>query len=158
MFNNEIRDEWGRSVNLSVQSRAATRHDVPFLLALRRETMDVHLQAVGIEVSEPKRLQRVMYRFDCAAVLLNEGAPVGLLKLVRGALEWEVLQLQIAPSLQGRGVGAAVLQAVLCDASARRLGVRLGVLKSNPAQRLYQRLGFVRVGETEHEYLMLRAV
>ena len=35
--------------------------------------------------------------------------------------------------------------------------IQLKVLKDNPAKNLYTRLGFITVGEDEHEYHMERA-
>ena len=42
-------------------------------------------------------------------------------------------------------------------AEAKRIGaaVKLSVLKSNPARSLYQRLGFVIVGENDQSLLMV---
>ena len=62
--------------------------------------------------------------------------------------------LQIAPALQGQGLGAALLRQLQDEAAAAGVGLALGVLKRNPAQALYRRLGFVDDGENELEYLL----
>ena len=140
-----------------MDTRPATKEDIPFLLALRRQTMDAHLLASGVEVSDEYHLERVAYRLDCAQILMAQGAPVGLLKIARGPGEWEILQIQLAPGLQGGGKGRLILQHVIREADAAGIGVRLNVLKANPAKRLYDRLGFELVGETAHEFIMIRA-
>lgn len=61
------------------------------------------------------------------------------------------------PDHQGRGLGTELLRRVLARADARRLPVRLQVLKGNPARRLYRRLGFVDAAETETHHVMERA-
>jgi GNAT superfamily N-acetyltransferase len=48
----------------------------------------------------------------------------------------------LAPSLQGRGVGSAVLETVLGQADADGESVRLTVLQGSAARRLYERCGF----------------
>jgi ribosomal protein S18 acetylase RimI-like enzyme len=80
-----------------------------------------------------------------------------LLKAHRSDTEWRVVQLQIAPALQGRGIGERALRTVLRDADAATLPVTLKVLKGNPARRLYERLGFEVVSEDEREFHMRRA-
>ena len=128
--------------------------DVPFLLSLRRETMDRPLAASGVAVDEASHRAWVMHPFDCAEILLADGEPVGLLKLRRSAAEWEIVQVQLVPSLHGRGIGRTLLQDVLAEAAAADVRVCLSVLKAHPARHLYERLGFGVVDEDTHEFHM----
>jgi ribosomal protein S18 acetylase RimI-like enzyme len=98
----------------------------------------------------------VLYRFDCAQVLLHDGEPVGLMKLAISPDTWELLQLQLSPRLQGRGIGRALLDELLADPDAAGVDVTLSLLKANPAKRLYERLGFVQVGAYAFEFHMRR--
>jgi len=50
---------------------------------------------------------------------------------------------------RGRGVGGALMGALLAEAQAACRAVRLHVSRTNPAARLYERLGFVRKGGDE---------
>ncbi len=54
----------------------------------------------------------------------------------------------VVPAWRGRGVGGALLDA-LVDAArdAGSVALSLSVEPDNPARRLYERLGFHRVGE-----------
>lgn len=134
--------------------RPAADADIPFLLALRRETMDVWLDAGGASMSDETHLARLMYCFECADVLLQDGEPIGLLKVRRAPGVWEIVQMQIGNRYQGRGIGRLVLEELLAAADVAHVEVRLGVLKPNPARGLYERLGFVVVGEDADEYFM----
>jgi ribosomal protein S18 acetylase RimI-like enzyme len=134
--------------------RTATEQDVPFLLALRHQSMDQHLAASGASTSEADHLSRLMYRFDCAEVLLRNRIPVGLLKVARDPPEWKIIQIQFMPELQGKGLGALLLHQVIAEAKAANVALVLTVLKANPAKGLYERLGFVVEGEDEFEYGM----
>jgi ribosomal protein S18 acetylase RimI-like enzyme len=134
--------------------RPATEQDVPFLLALRHHSMDQHLAASGASTSEVDHLSRLMYRFDCAEVLMRNGIPVGLLKVARDPPEWKIIQIQFMPELQGKGLGALLLHQVIAEAKAANVALVLTVLKANPAKGLYERLGFVVEGEGEFEYCM----
>lgn len=119
--------------------------------------MDAHLAASGICITDDAHLARVLYRLDCADVLIVNGEPVGLLKVLRSPEAWEIVQFQLSSCIQGQGFGSAVLKELLADAARARVGVRLSVLKTNPARKLYERLGFQLVGEDMHEYFMHRA-
>jgi ribosomal protein S18 acetylase RimI-like enzyme len=134
--------------------RPATAADIPFLLALRRETMDGHMVASGIAVDDDSRRARVMHQFECAEILLASDLPVGLLKLQRQPGEWEIVQLQLARAVRGRGFGRSLLEDILAEAVRNSAAVRLSVLKANPARRLYEKLGFKVVGEDAHEFHM----
>jgi 8-oxo-dGTP diphosphatase len=81
-------------------------------------------------------------------IVIVEGQDVGVLRLELGSDEWFLDVLEILPEWQGKGIGTYVIQAMLADASECQKPVALQVLKVNPAKRLYERLGFRKVGET----------
>ncbi len=58
-------------------------------------------------------------------------------------------KLYILPEHQNRGVGTHLIRGVLQHAKREQPPVRLGVLRVNKAQRLYRRLGFLAVDQTE---------
>ncbi len=135
--------------------RPATESDMPFLLELRRQTMSKHLAASGVIASEADHLGRVRAAFHCATIVLHAGEPVGLLKVVREGRQWELVQVQLTPSVQGKGLGGVLLRTLVEHARSEGASLRLSVLKANPAKRLYERLGFVVVAATEHAYDMV---
>lgn len=141
----------------SLTLRPALAADEPFLFELRKATMTEHLARAGESTDDAEHLARLQYRYDAAQVICIDGAPAGLLKAHRTENEWFVVQLQIAPTHQGRGIGERVLRTVLLAAQADALPVALKVLKGNPARRLYERLGFEIVGEDEIQFHMRRA-
>lgn len=137
--------------------RPAQDTDVPFLFELRKATMTEHLARVGEPSDDTEHRARLMHRFDTAHVICIDGEPAGLLKAHRTGAEWVVVQLQIVPALQGRGIGERALQWVLRAAQADALPVTLKVLKGNPARRLYERLGFEIAGEDNRQFYMTRS-
>jgi ribosomal protein S18 acetylase RimI-like enzyme len=134
--------------------RPATQDDVPFLMQLRFDTMGPHLVAIGADASEAHHRARMLYRFELGQVLIEGGEPVGLLKLARDPQEWTVIQIQLAPKLQGRGLGRQLLEEFLAEAKAAGKDVVLNVLKANPAKKLYERLGFYVEREDAHHFYM----
>jgi ribosomal protein S18 acetylase RimI-like enzyme len=47
-----------------------------------------------------------------------------------------------------------ILEKLLADAAQARVSVSLSVLRTNPARKLYERLGFRIVGQNDHAYDM----
>jgi ribosomal protein S18 acetylase RimI-like enzyme len=137
--------------------RPALDTDEAFLFELRKATMTEHLARVGEPSDDTEHRARLLHRYDTARVICIDGAPAGLLKAHRTGAEWVVVQLQITPALQGRGIGKRALHTVLRAAQADALPVTLKVLKGNPAKRLYERNGFEIVGEDERQFHMRRA-
>ena len=68
-----------------------------------------------------------------------------------------IIDISLAPSARGQGVGGAILQDVLDQARRTGKAVSIHVETNNPARRLYQRLGF-EVAEDQGVYDLMRAV
>lgn len=140
----------GRRIDL----RPATDADLPWLMALRRETMDEHLRRAGVAVDEEAHRARVLHRFDCARIVVLDGRDAGLLKVDRAARPWELIQVQLGPATRGQGLGERLVRHVVGAAHAAGTGVVLHVLVGNPARRLYERCGFRVTGMDGPEYRM----
>ena len=66
------------------------------------------------------------------------------------------LAISLYAAYRGKGIGTALLQAMLGLLSSEGYKkVSLSVQKANPAARLYERLGFKTVRETDEEYVMV---
>lgn len=68
--------------------------------------------------------------------------------------EIRVIDIAILPMYRGRGIGTRIMLDIAKEAASRRKAVRIHVEKTNPARRLYQRLGFRRVGGSDVYDLM----
>jgi ribosomal protein S18 acetylase RimI-like enzyme len=134
-------------MNQSINLRAASKDDEPFLLQLRKLTMTEHLERVAVPVDDEAHYLRIRSNFEDAKIICEGNRSIGLIKLSRMPDEWHVHQIQIMPSHQGRGIGKAVLTAVLKEAEHVGVPVTLSVLHGNPARRLYDQLGFQFVAE-----------
>ena len=79
-----------------------------------------------------------------------------MIKVVRNSDCWKLVQFQLLPQYQGRGIGTKLLEELIADAQANRVAITLSVLKVNPARSLYQRLGFRVTADNERSYEMRR--
>ncbi|PWN60686.1 GNAT family N-acetyltransferase [Chryseobacterium oncorhynchi] len=141
-------------MNTSITYRKATENDLDYLLDLRMKTMVPHYAEADLPTDDDTTLKRVLHEFEKANIILLDNEPVGLLKINKTNSETEVLQLQIDPSQQGKGLGRLILTDILKEASLVKNIVSLSVLKTNKAQHLYSSLGFKIISEDEHSYFM----
>lgn len=139
---------------MNVNFRQAKESDLEFLIDLRKRTMDMHLKKVSGAIDDKSHMNRIMYRFDSAKIVLVDGFKAGLLKSYCDETGWVIVQVQISPEYQGRGIGSKIVGSVLEQAANDEHIVTLSVLKGNPAKELYSRLGFEVVSTSETEYTM----
>src|SRR5262245_37434094 len=116
--------------------------------------MQAHQLASGVQESDAEREQRVLANFESAQIVLLSGTPIGLIKCVRNASDWHLLQIQLVPDKQRQGLGTRIIRDLMASARSANASLRLSVLRANPARRLYERLGFVVVEEKVHAYVM----
>jgi len=67
-----------------------------------------------------------------------------------------VAQLFVDDPFQGQGIGTEVLNRLIGEASRLNQAVRLAVVKTNPALRLYERLGFHITHEDDRKFYLKR--
>jgi len=82
------------------------------------------------------------------------GAPAGRLTVDRWQNEIRVMDIAILPEFRGRGIATYLLRALQDEAAASNRCISIHVERSNPALRLYQRLGFQTHEETGLHLLM----
>lgn len=75
-------------MEIQLATRRATFDDVPFLLDLRRQAMNPHLEKSDVSLSDGAHRKRIDLAFDSARVIQIDGKDAGLLKCIRGAHEW----------------------------------------------------------------------
>jgi ribosomal protein S18 acetylase RimI-like enzyme len=89
-------------------------------------------------------------------VVLDGERPVGVLVLIAEPDARVLADIALLPAYQGAGIGGALIQAELDAAARAGQRVTLHVLATNPAARLYARLGF-RVTDDDGLYLTMCA-
>ena len=105
-----------------------------------------HAQTVGYRGQFPQA------RFD---IIELAGERIGRIVVDRSDTMMHIVDQAIVPTLRGRGIGTAIMRALMDEAQAAGLPVRLEVASENdPSFRLYQRLGFVPI-ETYPFYMRL---
>jgi len=139
-----------------VTLRKAGPNDREFAYGVKQAAFREYVDKVwGWDDDEQRQLHEQRFGAQDFRVINVAGTDVGIMAVVVARDGVTVNQLFLLPEHQGKGIGRQCM--VLGMEAARQLGVpvRLRVLKVNPrALAFYQRLGFMRTGETETHYLM----
>ena len=87
-------------------------------------------------------------------IILLSVEPIGRLIVDRRDDAIHGVDLALLPEARRRGIGRTILERLFEECVERRVPFVFHVLKSNPAQRLYERLGCVVVGDNLTHYSM----
>jgi ribosomal protein S18 acetylase RimI-like enzyme len=138
--------------------RAARRDDEEFLFALHRSAMRDYVESVwGWDERWQRRHFAQTYVPGWQAVIVRtepEPRDIGRISMTRHWRKFYLRDIELIAAERNRGMGAAIIGALLSLAQAEGRAVELLVLKHNPAQRLYARLGFHVVGDDGARFTM----
>ena len=154
-------------MNSSFALRPEIEADATFRRILFRQSKGAALSELPLP---PDMLERILeqqfnaqtqgYRATYPAgrfeIIEMDQVPVGRLATHRGPQSLHLIDIALLADRRGRGVGGAILGALMDEARALSLPMTLHVDRDNlAAQRLYQRLGFV-LASADETYLGLR--
>lgn len=133
--------------------RPVTPADVGFLDHVYASTRTAELAPLGWPPAEVEaflaqqaRAQRQHYWQQCDTtqfhVVEADGEAAGRLFVEALAGELRIVDIALLPAWRGKGIGSRLLAALAAVAERDGLPLRIHVEAGNPAQRLYQRMGF----------------
>lgn len=77
------------------------------------------------------------------SVIEVDGRPMGSLWVESRRGTIHIVELQIVPTMQGKGIGTGVIRGLMQQAATQRSVLTLSIVPANRgAKRLYERLGF----------------
>ena len=138
--------------------RPATETDRGFLVELYASTREQELAQVAWEdgardafVEHQFSAQDQHYRSNYPGASLDvievDGERAGRLYVYRGKDDIRIMDIALAPAFRGRGIGTGLLEELMEEARSSGRSLSIHVEQQNPARSLYDRLGFVAVGE-----------
>lgn len=128
--------------------RPATDNDFEFVFQLNKANMRHYVELLrGWNDEAEREDMRAGFQAGVDQIITLAGEDIGRLRVERHPDHVELRHIEILPGYQGKGVGSRVIRDILADAKKQGLPVTLTVLSLNPAQRLYERLGFCNVEE-----------
>lgn len=141
-------DEISKQVSL----RSATPEDDPFLFELYAGTRSDELAALGWSDQQRDAFLRMQFETqrrghpegDNHIVLLEERR-IGRLMLRRTEEAIFLIDITVVPKARNLGIGTKLIKDLIEESTLTGKPIRIHVLASNVAKRLYNRLGFVVV-------------
>jgi GNAT superfamily N-acetyltransferase len=141
----------GRAAGISF--RAIVEADHPFLRDLYAGVRAAELAPVAWPEEAKRQFldeqfglqhQHYLKNYVGADLLLieSDGAPIGRIYVYRTPAEIRLMDIALIPERRGQGIGSALLSELMNEARSTACELTLHVEPDNPAQRLYQRLGF----------------
>ena len=144
--------------DLLITLRPAQPDDDDFLFDLYASTRRAEMEAWGLDDAMLAQMLRMQfngqqgtYRVQFAQadhhIIVHEGQAVGRILIDRTGPEIVLVDVALMPAMRGHGIGTRLLNELLAEAAEAGRAVRLKVILTNPARRLYTRLGFVGLGD-----------
>jgi ribosomal protein S18 acetylase RimI-like enzyme len=131
----------------AVGLRAATPGDSEFCFQLHKAAMGAYITAIwGWDEQRQRDFQARSFDPGRWQIITAGGADIGMLDVDYRPAEIYLSRIEIRPSHQGRGIGAALISALIDEAERNGQDLVLDVLAINHrAQALYRRLGLTEV-------------
>ena len=146
--------------------RDATPEDEPFLFEVYASTRIEELEGLGWNEDQKRAFIKMQFvarertypRVDDRIILLD-ARPVGRMLVDRNDAEILLRDIALLTEYRNSGIGSRLIHDLMNEATAAGKPIRLHVVSSSPAVRLYERLGFHRSNaESEVAYLEMKWV
>jgi GNAT superfamily N-acetyltransferase len=129
--------------------RPATREDLEPMMAIGHEGIRPYVEALGEwSQDEQERGFREHFVPESVSIVQVVGRDAGYVQVEEHADHRFLAGLYLRSEARGQGTGTALVLDLIRRTRSDARPLRLRVLRANPAQHLYERLGFRRTGAT----------
>ncbi len=141
---------------MTIQLRNAAPEDYDFVRSVHHRTMQGYVEDFFGSWDQDYQDQRFAktYKIEEAWIIVRGGMDVGWLARRESEENLLLTEFYVAAEHQNQGIGTQILRDLISEARRKNKSVSLGVLKNNPARRLYEREGFKVIGENDYKFLM----
>ncbi|HEX8144747.1 MAG TPA: GNAT family N-acetyltransferase [Pyrinomonadaceae bacterium] len=87
-------------------------------------------------------------------IILSDERPVGRLYVARQDEKILIIDMTLLPAARNKGIGTPIIKDLMAESAKTGKGLEIYVESFNPSLRLFQRLGFSKIGE-EGVYLLM---
>jgi ribosomal protein S18 acetylase RimI-like enzyme len=140
------------------QLRPSLPEDGDFIFRLYASTRVEELRGLGWTVVQQEAFLRMQFNaqqqwyaatYSSAEkqIIEKDHQPIGRMVVQREPNIWRLLDISLLPEHRGQGIGGELIRALVQQCVESGAALQLQVLNTNPAQRLYARLGFIKTGE-----------
>lgn len=153
-------------ISMAISLRPASPLDQAFLFQLYVRTRSPEVAGFGWSPEQQVAFLRMQYSaqrrwYETAFPQAEEQmveldhAPIGRMIVWKaGDGATTLVDISLLPECRGQGIGGGLIGDLMEECKKANVPLRLQVLRTNPAVRLYQRLGFHKVGEDDLYFQM----
>jgi len=139
---------------MEIAFRPATPQDFDYCAALYFAGMDAIARELDLDMAGQTASFRERWNEAEVRIIMRDGGAVGWLQTAAEDDSMFLKQLFVEAPLRRQGIGTEVMRRLIDEAAAARRAVTLGVVKTNPARRLYDRLGFCVTHDDGRKFYM----
>ena len=147
-------------IHRDITFRVATTADAEFIYRVVEVTMRSYVEQIWGSFSEEYNRKNIVETIAAKnySIIEYHGEDIGAISIERHPDFIQLTQIFILPSHQNRGIGTTLVRELARESRQSGKPVRLRVLRTNPARRLYEREGFQVSSVTpERLYMELHA-
>ena len=136
--------------------RAAHLEDFDYCARLYFEGMERIIKELNLDMDAQVAGLRQRWDVGQVRIITRDGTDIGWLQSFVKDGTLFLGQLFVDSALRRQGIGTCIVKGLVEEAAKAGRAVTLGVVKTNPALRLYERLGFRTTHEDERKFYMRR--
>lgn len=141
---------------MEISERAALQSDMEWLEPFYESIMRPYYIELNIEWDDTKF--REYFDPDLTKIIQADSIDIGMLKVEERDDCIYLGDIQIASAYRNKGIGTHLIKTVIKTANLVNKPMRLRVLRGNPAQNLYLRLGFREIQILDDACMMERSI
>ena len=145
------------NIRAGIQLRPSLPEDRDFIFRLYASTREEELRPFGWNAAQQEVFLRMQFNaqqqwyastYSTAEnqIIEKDHQPIGRMIVQRERDTWRLLDISLLAEHRGQGIGAELICALIKQCAESGAVLQLQVLNTNPAQRLYTRLGFIKTG------------
>lgn len=137
--------------------RSATPDDHDLIYLLKSQSVRPYVEKIwGWDESyQQNDFDRDFSQIGQFKVIEANGEFIGYVQYYLEHSHYHVVEMHLLPEYRGKGIASGILKAIqeICVAQGKK--IQLGCFKENVrAKNLYQKLGFIEIGETDTHYIL----
>ena len=137
--------------------RPALTEDRDFLFRLYASTRLHEIAAFGWPAAQQEAFLRMQFNAQQQwyetlyskaehQIIEKDNERIGRMIVLRADDAMHLVDISLLPEYRGQGIGGELMRSLINECARLGVCLRLQVLQTNPALRLYERLGFLRSG------------
>ena len=141
---------------MQILFRPGCAEDFDYCKRLYFSGMETIIRELNLEIAAQNASFQQYWEWTQVRIITLNGADIGWLQSATQGDAVYLAQFFVDAAFQRRGIGAEVMRLLLAEAASVGLALTLSVVKTNPAMRLYLRLGFRITHEDERKFHVRR--